>query len=43
VHAGKLPLNERLNSFAMVEYGYDREQALEEACRCLHCDLEPQE
>jgi hypothetical protein len=43
VHAGKLPLNERLNGFAMVESGYDREQALEEACRCLRCDLEPQE
>jgi NADPH-dependent glutamate synthase beta subunit-like oxidoreductase len=43
VRTEKLPVNRRLDSFAMVESGYDREQALEEACRCLHCDLEPRE
>jgi NADH-quinone oxidoreductase subunit F len=43
VRTEKLPLNRRLDGFAMVESGYSREQAIEEACRCLHCDLEPRE
>jgi NADPH-dependent glutamate synthase beta subunit-like oxidoreductase len=35
-----LPLEERLNGFSQVELGFDREAAIEEAGRCLRCDLE---
>ena len=35
-----LPLDERIKSFAQVELGFDREKAIEEAKRCLRCDLE---
>jgi NADH-quinone oxidoreductase subunit F len=35
-----LTLNERLGSFAEVELGLGEEMAIEEAKRCLRCDLE---
>jgi len=38
-----LPLKERLGSFSQVELGYDDEKAIEEAERCLRCDLEERE
>jgi NADPH-dependent glutamate synthase beta subunit-like oxidoreductase len=34
------PVKERLDNFAQVELGYDKETATREANRCLHCDLE---
>ena len=38
-----LPLKERLGGFSQVELGYDGEMAIEEAIRCLRCDLEERE
>jgi NADH-quinone oxidoreductase subunit F len=38
-----VPVSRRLKGFAPIEAGYTRGQALEEAARCLHCDLEPRE
>jgi len=35
-----LPANERIKGFAQVELGFDEEKAIEEAKRCLRCDLE---
>jgi NADH-quinone oxidoreductase subunit F len=35
-----LSLSERATSFAEVELGFDEEMAIEEAKRCLRCDLE---
>lgn len=35
-----LPVDERLSSFAEVELGLSKEIAIEEAKRCLKCDLE---
>jgi hypothetical protein len=35
-----LALSERLGSFAEVELGLGEEMAIEEAKRCLRCDLE---
>jgi len=35
-----LPLDERLKGFAQVELGFDEGKAIEEAKRCLRCDLE---
>jgi len=35
-----LPPDERIKSFAQVELGFDEEKAIEEAKRCLRCDLE---
>ena len=35
-----LPLEDRLKGFAQVELGYDEEKAIEEAKRCLRCNLE---
>jgi NADPH-dependent glutamate synthase beta subunit-like oxidoreductase len=35
-----LSLSERAMSFAEVELGFDKEMAVEEAKRCLRCDLE---
>ncbi len=35
-----LPLKRRLGSFAQVELGYSEKMAVEEAGRCLRCDLE---
>lgn len=35
----KLPVEQRKGSFAEVELGYDEQMALEEAERCLRCDL----
>jgi NADH-quinone oxidoreductase subunit F len=39
----KLAVKQRLGSFAQVELGYDDEAAIEEAKRCLRCDLEERE
>jgi NADH-quinone oxidoreductase subunit F len=39
----KLAVEKRLGSFAQVELGYDDEAAIEEAKRCLRCDLEERE
>lgn len=33
------PVDERLNSFSVVELGFSRDEALNEANRCLRCDL----
>jgi NADH-quinone oxidoreductase subunit F len=41
--APTLPLKQRLSSFAQVELGYSEEMAIEEAGRCLRCDLEEDE
>jgi len=35
-----IPLNQRKRGFAEVVLGLDREQAIDEAQRCLRCDLE---
>jgi NADH-quinone oxidoreductase subunit F len=35
-----LPLKRRLNGFEEVNLGYSTEMAIEEAKRCLRCDLE---
>ena len=35
-----LPVAQRLDNFTQVELGYDEEKAIEEAERCLRCDLE---
>ncbi len=34
-----IPVEERIRGFNTVEFGYDRETAIEEAYRCLACDL----
>lgn len=36
----KTPVRKRLRGFKMVERGLNRKQAIEEAGRCLRCDLE---
>ena len=41
--AATLPLKRRLGSFAKVELGYIEEMAIQEARRCLGCDLEEKE
>jgi NADPH-dependent glutamate synthase beta subunit-like oxidoreductase len=38
-----LPVKERLDGFTQVELGYSEEMAIEEAMRCLRCDLEERE
>jgi NADPH-dependent glutamate synthase beta subunit-like oxidoreductase len=38
-----VPVKQRLNNFVQVELGYDDEMAIEEAKRCLRCDLEERE
>jgi len=38
-----LPLEERIGGFSQVELGYSDEMAIEEAERCLRCDLEERE
>jgi len=38
-----LPVTQRLSSFAEVELGLSKELAIEEAKRCLRCDLEERE
>jgi NADPH-dependent glutamate synthase beta subunit-like oxidoreductase len=38
-----LPLEQRINDFAQVELGYNEQMAIEEAKRCLRCDLEERE
>ena len=35
-----LPVGKRLEDFDVVELGFSKEAALEEARRCLSCDLE---
>ncbi|MDZ4246189.1 MAG: FAD-dependent oxidoreductase [Dehalococcoidia bacterium] len=39
-HMGLKTVKERIGSFVQVEEGYTPEQAVEEAGRCLRCDLE---
>jgi hypothetical protein len=39
----EVPVKQRLNSFVQVELGYDDKMAIEEAKRCLRCDLEERE
>ena len=34
-----MPIDERLKDFSSVELGFDEEQAIKEAKRCLRCDL----
>jgi len=38
-----LPVKKRLSDFSQVELGYSDEIAIEEAMRCLRCDLEERE
>jgi NADH-quinone oxidoreductase subunit F len=38
-----VPVEQRLSNFVQVELGYDDEMAIEEAKRCLRCDLEERE
>jgi len=38
-----LPVKQRLDGFGQVEIGYNKEMAIEEAERCLRCDLEERE
>jgi NADH-quinone oxidoreductase subunit F len=38
-----LPVKKRLCGFEQVELGYDKDMAVEEAGRCLRCDLEEDE
>jgi len=38
-----LPVKKRLGDFSQVELGYSDEMAMEEAMRCLRCDLEERE
>ncbi|MFQ6122720.1 MAG: NADH-quinone oxidoreductase subunit NuoF, partial [Dehalococcoidales bacterium] len=38
-----LPVEQRLSNFSQVELGYTDEMAIEEAMRCLRCDLEERE
>ncbi len=35
----KLPVTERISSFQEVLAGYTGEEALQEAARCLRCDV----
>ena len=39
----EVPVKQRLGSFVQVELGYDDKMAIEEARRCLRCDLEERE
>ena len=38
-----LPVEKRLGNLSQVELGYSDEMAIEEAMRCLRCDLEERE
>jgi len=38
-----VPPEKRLGNFSQVELGYDDRAAIEEAKRCLRCDLEERE
>jgi len=38
-----LPVEQRIRDFSQVELGYSDEMAVEEAMRCLRCDLEERE
>ncbi len=38
-----VPVEQRLSNFVQVELGYNDEMAIEEAKRCLRCDLEERE
>lgn len=42
-HMSTLPVEQRTKDFSQVELGYDDEMAIEEANRCLRCDLEERE
>jgi NADH-quinone oxidoreductase subunit F len=37
------PVGRRIGDFSQVELGYSEEMAIEEAQRCLRCDLEERE
>ena len=41
-HMPALPAEQRVRDFSQVELGYSDEMAIEEAMRCLRCDLEEQ-
>ncbi len=40
IHMPKLPVEQRMNTFKEVELGITDEMAMDEAKRCLRCDLE---
>ena len=42
-HMPTLPVKRRVDDFSQVELGYSEEMAVEEAMRCLRCDLEEHE
>jgi NADPH-dependent glutamate synthase beta subunit-like oxidoreductase len=42
-HMPALPTEKRMGNFKQVELGYSREAAIEEAGRCLRCDLRERE
>jgi len=39
----ELPADQRINTFAEVELGLTEKQAIQEAKRCLRCDLQTQD
>jgi formate dehydrogenase beta subunit len=39
IQMSTVPIDERLKNFSSVELGFDEEQAINEAKRCLQCDL----
>ena len=39
INPKKLPIKERISSFQEVLAGYSGEEALQEAARCLRCDV----
>jgi len=43
LHMPTLPVEQRLSGFSQVELGYSQQMAIEEANRCLRCDLEERE
>ncbi len=42
-HMPTIPVKRRVEDFSQVELGYSEEMAIEEATRCLRCDLEEHE
>jgi len=42
VQTPSLPIEKRLQGFSLVELGFNEELALEEANRCLQCDMRPE-
>jgi NADPH-dependent glutamate synthase beta subunit-like oxidoreductase len=43
VSPDRLAVSQRLKGFMPIESGYNHDQAIQEATRCLHCDLDPRE